>query len=133
MPDALNLLVIVALVAVAALLVAVVVRLGSLPALRDAAARDAAEVRTRLEVLAAANGDFERDLRQDFANARSDQAVSAQTARSELGATLALNAQTTQQQLVGMTRAQNELLKQFGDRLAELTKSSEQRLEAVRA
>ena len=38
-----------------------------------------------------------------------------------------------QQQLAGMAGAQVDQLKHFGDRLAELTKANEQRLEAVRA
>jgi DNA recombination protein RmuC len=37
-----------------------------------------------------------------------------------------------QQQLAGMAGAQNEQMKHFGDRLAQLTLASEQRLEAVR-
>jgi len=133
MPDTLFLLVLVALVVVAALVVAVLARIGSLSGSRDAATREAAELRTRLEVLAATNADFERDLRQDFANARAEQAAAAQTARTELGATLAQQAQTMQQQLAGMAGTQAEQLKQFGDRLTLLTQTNEQRLEAVRA
>ena len=63
------------------------VRLGSIAASRDAAAREAADIRTRLEVLKEATADFERDLKQDLANARSEQAAAAQAARTELGAT----------------------------------------------
>ncbi len=81
--------VLVALVVVAALLALALARLSTLVAARDAAAREAADLRTRLEVLAAQNADFERDLRQDLANARTEQAAAAQAARTELGATLA--------------------------------------------
>ena len=133
MPDTLFLLVLVALVVVAALVVAVLARIGSLSGSRDAAAREAAELRTRLEVLAAASADFERDLRQDFANARTEQAATAQAARTELGTTLAQQARAVQQQLAGMAGTQVEQLKQFGDRLTLLTQTNEQRLEAVRA
>jgi len=132
MPDALTLFVVVALVVLAALVVAVLARMGSLSGSRDAAAREAAELRTRLEVLAATTADFERDLRQDLANARTEQAAAAQTGRTELGATLAQHAQTMQQQLSGMATVQVEQMQHFGDRLGELTKVNEQRLEAVR-
>jgi DNA recombination protein RmuC len=133
MPDTLTFVVIAALAIVAGLVVAVLTRMGSLATSRDAAARESSELRTKLEVLAATNADFERDLRQDFANARTEQATSAQTARTELSATLAQHAQATQQQLAGAAFAQTEQLKQFGDRLGELTQSNEKRLEAVRA
>ena len=133
MPDVFLLIAALVVIAVVAVLVAVALgRLSTLVAARDDAMREAADVRTRLEVLSAQNVDFERDLRQDFTNARSEQAAVAQTARTELGATLAQHAQTMQQQLTGMAGAQNEQLKHFGERLAQLTQASEQRLEAVR-
>jgi len=132
-PDVFLLIAALVVIAVVAVLVAVALgRLSTLVAARDDAMREAADVRTRLEVLSAQNVDFERDLRQDFTNARSEQAAVAQTARTELGATLAQHAQTMQQQLTGMAGAQNEQLKHFGERLAQLTQASEQRLEAVR-
>jgi DNA recombination protein RmuC len=84
-------------------------------------------------VLAAQSADFERDLRQDLTSTRTEQAAAAQTARTELGATLAQHAQTMQQQLTGMAVTQSEQMKHFTDRLAELTRTNEQRLEAVRA
>ncbi|MEO8675723.1 MAG: DNA recombination protein RmuC [Casimicrobiaceae bacterium] len=87
----------------------------------------------RLAVLAAKSDDFERDVKQDLANARTEQAAAARGGREELGDTLARQAQATQQQLTGMAGTQNEQLKHFGERLAELTKSNEARLEAVRA
>jgi len=104
MPDAMTLLVVVALAVVAGLLIAVLVRMGSPASAREAAAREAMDIRTRLEVLKEATSDFERDLRQDLANARSEQAAASQAARTELGT-----------------------------RLSELTRTNEQRLEAVRA
>ena len=87
----------------------------------------------KLAVLAAKSDDFERDVKQDLANARTEQAAAARGGREELGDTLARQAQATQQQLTGMAGTQNDQLKHFGERLAELTKSNEARLEAVRA
>src|SRR5947207_1233290 len=75
---------------------------------RESGVREAAELRARLDILAAQNVDFERDMRQDFANARTEQVLAAQAARTELGATLSHNAQTIQQQLTSMAGAQNE-------------------------
>jgi len=112
------------------LVVIVLVRIGSLAQARETAAREAVELRTRLDVLAATNADFERDLRQDFAAARSEQSMAAQQARVELADTLARQALAQQQQLGGIAATQVEQLKQFGDRLSELAKSNEQRLEA---
>jgi len=104
MPDALTSLVVIALGVVAGLIVVVLVKVGTIVRGRDAAARDAGDIRTRLEVMRQTTADFERDLRQDLANARSEQAAGVQAARRELG-----------------------------DRLSELTRTNEQRLEAVRA
>ncbi len=132
MPDPMLVFVVVALVIVA-LLVAVLARLGALSAARDTMARELGELRTRLEVLSATNADFERDLRQDLTNARTEQSAFAQAGRTELSATLAQHARTMQQQLAGMAGAQFDQLRHFGDRLAELTKANELRLEAVRA
>jgi DNA recombination protein RmuC len=103
--------VLVALAAIAGLVAIALGRLSTLVAARDGAVREAAELRTRLDVLSAQSADFERDVRQDLAHARSEQAGAAQTARTELGATLA----------------------RFGDQLNQLTQSNERRLEAVRA
>jgi DNA recombination protein RmuC len=136
MPD--SVIIIVAATGLALLVVALVLaaialsRLGTLIAARDAAMRDAADQRTRLEVLAAKSEDFERDLNRDFAHARAEQALAAQVARTELGATLGQHTQTVQQQFAAIGSAQTEQLKQFSDRLTQLTQSIEQRLEAVR-
>ena len=104
MPDAITLLVVSVLALVAGLVVVVLVKIGSLTRTRDATAAETSDIRTRLEVIRQTTADFERDLRQDLANARSEQAAGAQAARRELG-----------------------------DRLSELTRANEQRLEAVRA
>ncbi len=132
MSDILSLAILVVVLVVAVLMAMALGRLSTLVSTRDAAVREAADLRARLDVLAAQNVDFERDLKQDLAHARSEQAVAAQAARTELGATLAQHAQTMQQQLTGMAGTQNEQMKHFAERLGELTKTNEQRLEAVR-
>jgi len=104
MPDALTSLVVIALGVVAGLVVIVLVKVGTIARGRDAAAQESGDIRTRLEVMRQTTADFERDLRQDLANARTEQAAGSQAARMELG-----------------------------DRLSELTRTNEQRLEAVRA
>ena len=78
----------------------------------------------KLAVLGAKSDDFERDLKLDLANARSEQTMAAKNAREELGGALGRQAQATQQQLTGMAGTQNDQLKHFGERLAELTKSN---------
>ena len=136
MPD--SFIVILAVLGLALLATAVILaaiglsRLGALAAARDGAVREAADLRMRLEVLAAQNADFERDLKLDLSGARVEQAAAAQAARTELGATLGRHTQAIQQQLTGMAGTQNEQLKHFGERLAQLTQTNEQRLEAVR-
>jgi DNA recombination protein RmuC len=127
------LIVIAAVLAVIAVLLIVALgRLSALAAARADAQRDVAELRTRIEVLAAQTIDFERDLNQDLAHARTEQAIAAQTARTELGATLAQHAQTTQQQLTGMAGAQNEQLQRFGESLSNLTRTNTESLDNVR-
>jgi DNA recombination protein RmuC len=93
---------------------AVALRVGSLVRMRREemreAVREAAELRTRLDAVVQQIGGVERDIRQDLANARSEQGQSASGLRSEVGT--ALN--------------------RFGDQLGKLTQSNEGRLEAVR-
>jgi DNA recombination protein RmuC len=132
MPDILPLSILAVLVVVTVLMAIALGRLSTLVSTREATVREAADLRARLDVLAAQNVDFERDLKQDLGLARGEQAAAAQAARTELGATLAQQAQTMQQQLTGMAGTQNEQMKHFSDRLGELTKTNEQRLEAVR-
>jgi DNA recombination protein RmuC len=72
---------------------------------------DGTETRTRLDTLAAQNERLERELRSELARSRSENAQHAQIARAELSAGL----------------------HQQSERLANLTQSNEQRLEAVRA
>ncbi|MBK7591947.1 MAG: DNA recombination protein RmuC [Betaproteobacteria bacterium] len=108
-------------------------RLGALVAARDAAAREAGELRARVEALAAQSSNLERDVRGDLATARSENAAAAVAARAELATNLARSSQSLQQQLAGMASGQGEQMQHFGLRLAELTRTNQERLEAVRA
>lgn len=132
MPDLWIIAVLAFLLVAIVLIMSMLGRVSTLVTARNDSAREAAELRTRLEVLLATNVDSTRDLRQDLANARAEQGTGAQAARTELGATLAQHAQTMQQQLGAMAVAQIEQMKHFGDRLQQLTQASEQRLAAVR-
>jgi len=133
MPEPATVVIIAALAVIVVLAAVVLVRIGSIARSRDDAAREVGAVRTRLEVLVATSADFERDLRQDLAQARAEQASGALAARTELSAALAQHAQSIQQQLSLAAGTQADQMRHFGDRLAELTRASEQRLEAVRA
>jgi DNA recombination protein RmuC len=130
-----ELLVAIAVVlAIAAVLVAITLfRVAALRAASGAAAGAAADLRTRLDVLAAQSAGMERDLKQELANARAEQTAAAQAVRTELGAHLAQLTQTLQQQLASGGAAQVQQLREIGDRLLQLTHANDQRLEAVRA
>jgi DNA recombination protein RmuC len=93
----------VALVAAVALGIASLVRLSAFAREREAGAREAAELRARLDALAQAGAQQERDTRQDLALARREQTEAAAVLRREVG-----------------------------ERLTQLTQSNEQRLEAIR-
>jgi DNA recombination protein RmuC len=114
------------------LVVLVAVALGRLRVLA-LSAQQASALATDLAVLKAQGQDLERDLKLDLASTRRDHAETAQSLRSEVGERLNQFTGTTQQQLAGATMAQNEHLRAFAERLAQLTQSSEQRLEAIRA
>jgi DNA recombination protein RmuC len=78
----LALFLLVALVVLAALLHH---RIGALLRERDAAARDAADLKARLETYAKAAAEHERDIRQDLATARREQGDAAERMRREVG------------------------------------------------
>ena len=107
MTTALLIVIVVVLLIVAAMTAFALQRVAALLAARDAAARAAAEVHTRLEVLSAQGADLERDLKQDLAIARAEQAGAAQSARTEFGAHLAQLAQTLQQQRRSLAHPQH--------------------------
>jgi len=133
MPDVLSLVVVVALVVVALLVVVLLVRVGSMASSRDVALREATDLRARLDMLAATRADFERDVRQDLANARAEHALAGQALRTELGAILGQQAQVLRDHLQGIASVQNDQMREVADRVSELTKSNELRLEAVRS
>ena len=97
-----------------------------------AAARDAADARARSDALGAQVAHVESDIRQDLANARTEQTNTAAGLRSEVGGAIGKFREATQQQLTDMAGLQQRQLQGFGEQLAKLTLSNEQRLDAVR-
>ncbi len=93
-----------ALLLLLALAALTLVRIGALARDRDASVRDAAEMRARLDGLGQSGAQHERDMRTELGAARRDQADASAVLRREMG-----------------------------ERIAQLTASSELRLEAVRA
>ena len=129
----------------AALLVVVVLglmtltRVNALARERDASTRDAAALRGHFEAFVRGVADHERDVRSDLATARDEYAAAGTRLREELAAALARQQQNLAQQQQGMAQQlsgigsqQLEQLKAFGERIAQLTQSSETRLEALR-
>ena len=108
------------------------VRLTGLARERDSAARDAAEVRGRLEALGRGVADHERDVRQDLAIARNEAANAATALRQELGEVMARYGETNAQMHTAAAHSQAGELKAFGDRLAQVSQASETRLDALR-
>ncbi len=128
-------LIVLALVALCALLAVsaiTLVRLTSISRERDAAARDVADLRGRLEAIGRSVVDHERDVRQDLAIARNEAAGAGTSLRQEIGEVMARYAETNAQLHRAASNAQATELKGFGDRLAQLTQSSEARLDALR-
>jgi DNA recombination protein RmuC len=136
MPESLALVVVVLLAIVAVLVAVVMFRLASVSRVRDeaalAATRASAEHSARLDALSTQVAHVESDIRQDLANARTEQAGIAAGLRNEVGGAIARFREGTQQQLTDIAGAQHRQLQGFGEQLAKLTLSNEQRLEAVR-
>ncbi len=118
--------VVVALTVIAALAAIAIGRLSTLVAARDGAVRDAADLKARLDMLAAQNADFERGVRQDLAHARTEQALAAQTARTELGATLVQLTQSNERRLEAIRQTVEQ-------KLEALRGDNAQKLEQMRA
>ncbi len=145
----------------AALAALVLIRFASVGRGRETFERELRALGTQVEVLKSQGVDLERDLRQDLAIHRNEQASAAQMLRTEVGEQTARFTQTTQQQFASHTQAQSEQLKRFAeglaqlqqtllqqlstaaaaqaeqaklaaDRLMQLTQSSDQRLDAIR-
>src|SRR6476620_1291651 len=123
---------IVGFVVLAALSAMTLVRLSGLARERDTAARDAAEVRGRLEAIGRGVADHERDVRQDLAIARNEAANAGTALRQELGEVMARYAETNAQLHAAASHSQAGELKAFGDRLAQVSQASEARLDALR-
>jgi DNA recombination protein RmuC len=119
-------IVVVALVVIAGLVAIALGRLSALIAARDGAVREAADLRARIDLLAAQGVDLERDVRQDLSVARTEQAQAAQTARTELGTALGRLTQTNEQRLDAIRQAVEQ-------RLDALRADNAQKLEQMRA
>ncbi|MDQ2917746.1 MAG: DNA recombination protein RmuC [Pseudomonadota bacterium] len=132
MNEALLIGVVIGFAILAALAAMTLVRVMGLARERDTAARDAAELRGRLEVFGRDVADHERDVRGDLATARNEAATVGAALRQELASALARQQQGTAQQLTGMSALQQEQLKGFAEQLSQLTRSSESRMEALR-
>ena len=132
MNDAGLIALVVGFVALLALCALILYRVGSLAGERDTAARDAAEMRGRLESIGRGIADHERDVRQDLAIARNESAGAGTALRQEMGEVMARYAETNAQLHRAASNAQATELKAFGERLAQLTQASEARLDALR-
>ena len=107
-------------------------RLAALTRARETAAGAAAELHGRLESIGARLAEHERDVRTDLAIARNEAAGGATALRQELAELLARQQQGMAREVGTMSALQQDHLKRFGERLAQLTQSSETRLEALR-
>jgi DNA recombination protein RmuC len=128
-------LIVVALIALGALLAVsavTLVRVIGLARERDAASREVADLRGRLEAIGRGVVDHERDVRQDLAIARNEAAGAGTSLRQEIGEVMARFAETNAQLHRAASNAQAIELKGFGDRLAQLSQTSETRLDALR-
>ena len=119
-------------VVVITLLVTLLLRLGALARDREAASREGAELRGRLEAFGRGVADHERDVRQDLAIARNEAAGAGTALRQEIGEVMARYAETNAQLHAAAANAQATELKAFGDRLAHVSQASETRLDALR-
>ncbi|MET0346606.1 MAG: DNA recombination protein RmuC [Casimicrobiaceae bacterium] len=123
-----------ALALVATLVVAIVtlLRLSALARERELAGRDAAELRARIDAYSQAAAEHERDMRTDLATARKEQGDAASALRREVGERLTQFQDGTQRSLADANTAQREQLRQFGERLGELTQTVERKLDGLR-
>ena len=71
-------------------------------------------------------------MRSDLATARKEQGDAASALRREVGERLTQFQDGTQRSLADANTAQREQLRQFGDRLGELTQTVERKLEGLR-
>jgi len=121
-----GLLVLLAIVAIS------LARVTALARSRDASADVAADMRGRLDAIGTGLANHERDVRTDLAIARNEQAGTATALRQELAELMARQHQGMARELGTMSSLQHDQLRAFGERLGQLTTSSEARLDALR-
>jgi len=121
-----GLLVLLAIVAIS------LARVIALARSRDASADVAADMRGRLDAIGTGLANHERDVRTDLAIARNEQAGTATALRQELAELMARQQQGMARELGTMSSLQHDQLRAFGERLGQLTTSSEARLDALR-
>jgi len=126
MPEIWSYVVPAAMVVVAVLIVAVLLRQSPTTDLRAEAARAAADLAARIDALAASAAESERSLRQDLAIARTEQLAAAQAARTDLTAALFQLTQTSEQRLDAIRQTVEQ-------RLDVLRNENAQKLEQIRA
>src|SRR5262245_52804890 len=112
-----------ALVAMLVIAIVTLIRLSSLARERERAVREAADLRARLDTYAQAAAEHERDMRSDLAVARKEQGDAASQLRREVGERLTQFQDGTQRSLGDANSAQRDQLKQFGERLSDLTQA----------
>ena len=131
MTDTMLVLAGIALVAILVLVVVTFFRLGSIVRDRDGAAREATDLRARFEAFAQAGAEHERDMRGDLATARREQNETAVALRKEVGDRLLELTRTVEQKLDGL---RNENAKKLDEMRAtvdeKLQATLEQRLGA---
>src|SRR5882724_2591127 len=91
----------VALVAILVLVVVALFRLAAIVRERGTATREAADLRARLDTIAQSSAEHERDVRGDLAIARREQNETAAGLRGEVGERLAEVTKTIEQKLDG--------------------------------
>jgi DNA recombination protein RmuC len=114
----------IALVATLVLVVVILARLGSIARDRDAATRETADIRARFEAFAHAAAEHERDMRGDLATARKEQAETALALRKEVGDRLGDLTRTVEQKLDG-------LRDESGKKLDEMRATVDEKLQAT--
>src|SRR5437016_7046239 len=124
MTDTMLVLAGIALVAILVLVVVTFFRLGSIARDRDVAAREATDLRARFEAFAQGGAEHERDMRGDLAMARREQGEAAVALRKEVGDRLSEVTRTVEQKLDGL-RTEN------AKKLDEMRATVDEKLQAT--
>ena len=120
---------VLAVIAIAAISLA---RVSGFARSRDAMANVIGDIQGRLDALGSRLADHERDIRTDLAIARNESAGTAVALRQELAELMARQQEGMARELGTVSSLQRDQLQSFGERLAQLTQSSEARLDALR-